>query len=114
MNLKKRLRHIASLGDQYRGIGRTTYNAKLAKENGGIVVAANFAQARYIEKSHGVPAKSMEVNLEGYTGPFFPDHNAVDTLLLKAADKIEQLEKENKELQLKLENLLPKTPSGAV
>lgn len=94
MNLKKRLRHIASLSDGFRGIGRTTYNAKLAKENGGVVIAATFDQAKYIERTHGVATKSMEMNLEGYSGPFFVDHNAMDILLRKAADKIEKLEKD--------------------
>lgn len=92
MNLKNRLKHIVSKMNQYRAVGRTTYNARIARENGGMVLAASFDEAKHIERQHGVTARSVEQNLDGYTGPFFLDHHAAEILLLKAANKIDELE----------------------
>lgn len=92
MNLKNRLKHIVSKMNQYRAIGRTTYNARIARENGGMVLAASFDEAKYIQKQHGVEARSVEQNLDGYSGPFFLDHHAAEVLLLKASNKIDALE----------------------
>lgn len=89
MNISKRLRHLAYLDVKDRQLGRTTAIAKAAKENGGIVIGHNFDFVKYIERTHKVPAKSIEMNLEGFHGPFFLDHHAVNTMFLKAADKID-------------------------
>jgi hypothetical protein len=94
MNVKDRLLHIVELHQRDRMVGRSTYNAKLAKENGGMVLAADHQHAKLIERNFGVPARSIEVNLHGYSGPFFIDHFAIDKLLLSAARKIETLEEE--------------------
>lgn len=87
-------------------MGRTTLTAKAAKELGGIVIANIHSEARQITKVHGVIAKSMEMNLEGYAGPFLFDHHAIEQLLLKAANKIESLERKNERMIAKVQNLL--------
>jgi len=103
MNVKDRLLHIVEMHQRDRQVGRSTYNAKLAKENGGLVLAADHKHAKWIERNLGVTAKSIEVNLHGFSGPFFIDHYAVDKLLLSAARKIEALEQENERLKEKIE-----------
>lgn len=98
MNLKSRLQHIAFKSMKDRMMGRTTLIARAAKELGGIVLAHNFSGAKQIEHAHAVTARSMEINLDGFSGPFFLDHHATDIMLLRAADKIEELEKQQKSL----------------
>lgn len=105
MNVKGRLLHIVEAHQRDRQVGRSTYNAKLAKENGGIVLAADHQHAKWIERNLGVPARSIETNLHGYSGPFFIDHFAVDKLLISAARKIEALEEENEKLKQKIEKV---------
>ena len=106
MNIKNRLRHLADLSAKDRGMGRTTLSARAAKEIGGIVIANSHSEARQITKSHGVLAKSYEMNLEGYSGPFILDHHTVETLLRKAANKIESLEAKNERMVKKVMSLL--------
>lgn len=98
MNLKKRLEHIAHMSMKYRAMGRTTMIAKAAEATGGMVIARNLEQAKEIEREFKVPARSMDINLEGFLGPFFLDHRATEILLLKAADKIDELERKLKVL----------------
>lgn len=92
MNIKKRLLHLANLSAKDRQTGRTTLTARAAKEVGGIVLARTHDEAKFIERTHNVTARSMEINLDGYSGPFFIDHHAVESLLVSAATKIENLE----------------------
>lgn len=106
MNIKNRLRHLAQISAKDRATGRTTMNARAAKELDGIVLANSHSEARYIAKQHGVVAKSIEMNLEGFAGPFFFDHHTVETLLTKAANKIEALERRNRTIIAKLEGVL--------
>lgn len=99
MNLKSRLRHLAEVSEKDRRLGRTSEIARIARENSGVVLAADFEQARNIQRAHGVTSKSVDVNLEGLMGPFFFDHHATERLLKRAADRIEELESERDELQ---------------
>ena len=98
MNIKDRLIHLATVLVKDRMLGRTTLNAKMAKESGGMVIAADFKEAKRIEEVHGVPTRSMETNLEGYSAPFYMDHHATSRMFIKAATKIENLENEQKKL----------------
>jgi len=98
MNLKKRLEHIANLSAKDRETGRTTMIAKAAEATGGMVITRSLDEAKRIEREFKVPARSMEINLEGFSGPFFLDHRATEILLLRAADKIDELEKKLKVL----------------
>ena len=100
MNIRKRLEHLATLSGKDRHTGRTARACRDAIEMQGILIAANLAQVKLLEKmAPCVVAKSMEVNLDGYSGPFVFDHFAVETLLMKAANKIAALEKENEALR---------------
>lgn len=94
MNLAARLIHLAHVSGVDRMLGRTTLIAKAAKELGGMVIAHNHAHAQQIERQHGVPARSMDINLFGFNGPFFFDHYAIEKILLRAAHKIHDLEQE--------------------
>jgi hypothetical protein len=105
MNIKGRLEHIAHISMKDRAMGRTTMIAKAAEATGGIVIARTHDQAKWIERTYKVPARSMELNLDGFSGPFFLDHHATEALLLKAANKIEEVEKERDALQAKLDKI---------
>lgn len=103
MNLKKRLRHLASLNNIDRN--SNTEDTKrvsiinTAKENGGLYITTSIKEAHYLERHFGFPVRSYDVNLDGYAGPFYFDPNVVEDLLLKAANKIELLEQQLKDLQ---------------
>lgn len=112
MNLQKRLEHIAYLSSKDRAFGKTSMIVKAAKETGGIVIAATHAEAKEIERKFGVTSRSIEINLDGFTGPFFVDHHAMEKILLNASAKIGVLESElaasnekHKELQDKLDSI---------
>jgi hypothetical protein len=104
VNLKERLRHLAFTSAKDRQFGRTTLVAKLVKETDGVMLAHNHDYARDLQRKFGVTAKSIDLNLEGFNGPFFFDHFAIETLLFRAANKIEEVEKENAELKKMIEN----------
>lgn len=124
MNIKDRLNHLAAVLVKDRMMGRTTLNARMAKESGGMVIAADIKEAKRIERSFGVPARSMETNLDGYSAPFFMDHFATSRMMQKAANKIELLEqtlkaeREEKDLLLseveQLKETVKRLQSGAV
>lgn len=116
MNLKDRLRHLAAKSSETRMYGKTTLLAKVAKELGGMILGANHTHARLLSRTFGVPAKSVDLNLEGFSGPFIFDHFALESLFERAADKIEALEKENEELKKQLQKLEynAKDPFGKV
>jgi hypothetical protein len=99
MNLKKRLLHIAQKLDESRQYGKTTLLAKITKELGGILLVHNFDEARLLERKHDIVVKSIDVGLDGLTGPFFLDNHGASVLLTRAANKIEALEKEIEELK---------------
>lgn len=101
MNIKNRLRHIAEASAHGRRLGKTTVIAKAAKELDGLLLGANHKHALDLKHDHGIEARSMEMNLHGFRGPFFLDHYALETLLFKAANKIETLEEKIKELEEK-------------
>lgn len=103
MNLKTRLRHLADKLSNPRAYGKTTMLAKITQELGGILLTHNTDEATRVQRAYrGLVAKSMDINLDGFSGPFFLDNQAAFRLLNRAADKIEQLEKENQDLKLKL------------
>jgi hypothetical protein len=106
MNIKKRLIHLAQMSGKDRRLGRTTMLMKAAKELDAIVLAASLDHADLLKREHGVVAKSMEVNLEGFSGPFIFDHFAIETILIKAANKIEELEKEVARLNHAIEEIM--------
>ena len=99
MNLKDRLRHLAYKSQHDRQFGRTTMVARLVKECNGIMLAHNHDYARDLQRKFGVVSKSIDLNLEGFSGPFFFDHFAIETLLLRAANKIEELEGQIEQLK---------------
>lgn len=94
MNLKKRLEHIAHMSGKDRHTGKTMMIARAAEQTGGIVIARSMDEAKWIEKIYRIPSRSMDINLEGFNGPFFLDHHATEGLLFSAANKINVLEKE--------------------
>lgn len=105
MNLKKRLRHLASKADVPRDYGKTDVIAKACKELDGIFLCDLGVHAKDIEKRFGIVAKSMDTNLDQLRGPFFFDHRAIRKLLNRAADKIESMEENEAHYQmLKEEN----------
>lgn len=103
MNIKERLRHLATLSTKDRQTGRTSAICRIAKEIYGIVLAADFKQAKMLERQFGVTAKSIDINLDGYSGPFIMDHYAVERMFIRAADKIEELERENAAMKESIE-----------
>lgn len=92
MNLKNRLIHLAQKLDEDRQTGKTTMLAKAAKETNGILLAHDFDYAKKLERQFGIVAKSVELNLEGFFGPFFIDNHANAKMFHSAANKIEKLE----------------------
>lgn len=103
MNIRKRLEHLLFLSAKDRGMGRTTMIAKAAEATGGMVLAANHDQAKMIEREFKVPTRSVEMNLDGFSGPFFFDHNATEMLLAKAMRKIDNLQETIYLQELKME-----------
>ena len=103
MNLKKRLRHLAQLNQV--DVQNQTEDTKLmsvigiVKDNGGLFITTSIKEAQHIERTFGIPARSYDVNLEGYAGPFYFDPRAIEDVLHKAANKIELLEQQIKEMQ---------------
>ena len=95
MNLKARLRHLSQKSQELRQYGKTTLLAKITKELDGVLLCRTHKQATEMKKAHGVNAISFEKNLEGIRGPFFFDHYTLETLLDKAANKIDTLENDN-------------------
>jgi len=107
MNVKKRLEHVAYALLNPRRVGTTTTLAKAAMELDAVFLTHDFKQAKDIENQFkGLTAKSSQVNLEGIRGPFIIDHYANAQLLLSAARKIEELEKELQENHNKLKNII--------
>jgi hypothetical protein len=105
MNVAKRLRHLAEISGKDRRLGKTTLIAKAAKELDGILLTNSFSQATLFEENFGVVSKCVYQNLDLYNGPFFFDHCAVELLLLQAAKKIEDVEKELTLANNKIESL---------
>jgi hypothetical protein len=105
MNIKNKLNHISIALGSARRMGKTTLIAKACKDLDGIMLGANHQHAKMLEYEHGVTAKSIDMNLQGFRGPFFIDHYAMERLLQRAVSKIEALEEENKALQTEKENL---------
>lgn len=105
MNLKDRLNHIAHMLGASRRYGKTTLIAKACKDVDGILLCASHDQARAIRREHEVHTESIDKNLQGLRGPFFIDHFAVERLLQRASDKIENLEEEIRGLQNEKQNL---------
>lgn len=99
MNIKKRLQHISIALNSARQYGKTTVMAKATKELGGILLCANFDDAKRIKHAHNVETKSYETNLDGINGPFFIDNYAISLLLESAVRKIDSLEKELEKLK---------------
>ena len=98
MNLRKRLQHLAHISTKDRQTGRTAATCRAAIDIGGIVIAASFEHAKYLTKEFGVIAKSMDINMDGFSGPFLFDHFAVEQLLERAAQKIKDVDDRCKEL----------------
>lgn len=94
MNVKSRLRHLAEASKMGRRIGKTTGIATVCKAMDGLMLGANHSHAKMLEHEYGVNARSMKMDLHGFSGPFFFDHYALECLLEQAADKIESLEEE--------------------
>lgn len=104
MNLKGRLDHIAHLLGSTRRYGKTTLAARACKELDGVYLCANYAQAKLVKREHGVHAESIEKNLSGFRGPFFIDHFAVENLLCRAAQKLDDSDKKIDELNTTVSN----------
>ena len=103
MNLRQRLIHLADKSEADRDTGRTTLLAKATKELNGLLIAENFGMATFLQRKYGVASRAMELNLDGYSGPIFFDHHAIESILRKAANKISELELENVWLKEQLE-----------
>lgn len=102
MNLKNRLRHLAAKSSEVRMYGKTTLLARIASELQAVFLTADIESAKEIKRKFKLSTRSIDTNLDGVSGPFIFDHYAVERLLERAADKIEQLEKENQALKSKL------------
>lgn len=101
MNLKNRLRHLAQKLDASRAYGKTTLLTKVAKELNAVFIVHNNDDVRRLSQP-SLTVKSMDMNMEGFFGPFIMDHHAVSRMFNRAADKIESLEGvESKYEQLK-------------
>lgn len=99
MNIKNRLRHLAHTMSKDRATGRTLRLMKADKDIGAIFITHNHESALNAQRTDkGLIARSMETNLEGYSGPFIIDHFAVESMFVKAANKIEELEEEKADL----------------
>lgn len=98
MNLKDRLEHLAIASGDPRQYGKTTLLCKVAKELDAVVIAANFDHVNHLQRTHKVVAKSIDTNMQGLKGPFLFDHFAIETLLFRAANHIDKVEKERDEL----------------
>lgn len=97
MNLKDRLYHLARMSakPENRMSGRSTLIGKAAQELAGVLVAATHAHATMLSrKFKGIAVRSIDTNLEGFSGPLFFDHFALECMFTRAAEKIEALEKE--------------------
>lgn len=92
MNIKNRLRQLSRCNAGNKTFGRTKATCLAAIAADGIVVTHTHEFALYLTRKYGVVAKSYEVNLDGFSGPFFFDHTALEVILEKAANKIESLE----------------------
>ena len=114
MNLKNRLLHLAHKLDEDRQTGKTTMLAKAAKETNGILLAHNFDFAKHLERNYGIVSKSVEINLEGFFGPFFIDNHAVSRLFHSAASKIETLEARLEKAEKLLERVALDADSYAI
>jgi hypothetical protein len=98
MNVKKRLEHISNLLIKERQTGNTQSVAKAAQETNGILLCANFEQAKMLKNKYNIATEVYEKNLDGYSGPFYIDHYALSQLLQQAVRKISELEELNKKL----------------
>jgi len=97
MNIKQKIRNIADASRMGRRLGKTTAIVNAAKQLDGLVLGATHDHALRIKRKHGIKARSIELDLDGFCGPFFIDHYALENLLYKAANKIESLEKQLEE-----------------
>lgn len=96
MNIKERLRHLSYISTKDRATGRTTRLIELAKAIGAIFITHSTDAAKIAERKHpGLVARSMDVNLQAYSGPFVFDHHAIEKMFDRAVSKIEELEEEN-------------------
>lgn len=106
MNLKKRLKHLAELNvrDREKKVDDTKLVSiiEAAKNNGGLFLTTSVGEARRMERQFGFPVRAYDINLEGYAGPFYFDPLAVEEILMKAYNKIDELESQVKELQTTL------------
>lgn len=105
MNVKGRLEHIAIALGAGRRLGKTTLIAKACKDLDGVLLGANVEHAKHLERQYQLKCKSIKTNLQGIRGPFFIDHYATEELLYSAVRKIEELERENKELKTRKDSL---------
>ncbi len=98
MNLKKRLKHLAELNvrDRENKVDDTKLVSLIetAKNNGGLFLTTSVGEAQRMERKFGFPVRAYNINLEGYAGPFFFDPQAIEEILMKAYNKIDDLEKE--------------------
>ena len=104
MNMKDRLNHISKKTIEYWELTRQAV-CEAALRQHGTVLTSSLEEAMYLKKKYGVNAKWIETNLEAINGPFYFDPWAIETLLRKAASKIESLEIDNALLELKVKRL---------
>lgn len=105
MNLKNRLLHLAQASGMARQFGKTTAICKAAKEIDAIVLTATHLEAKHLERKFDVKAKSVELNLYGFSGPFLFDNHAIEKLFVSASNKIQTLEDEIEKLKKENEQL---------
>lgn len=105
MNVKDRLRHLAHMSAKDTRLGRTEGLCVVAKHVNGVVVTSSHEHATALQRKYGVTARSYDMNLEGFHGPFFFDHGALEEILKKAANKIESLEIDLAFAERKIERL---------
>lgn len=104
MNMKDRLNHVSKKSIEYWELSRQAVCEAAVKQH-GTVLTSSLEEAMYLTKKYGVKAKWIETNLESVNGPFYFDPWATETLLRKAASKIESLEIDNALLELKVKRL---------
>jgi hypothetical protein len=106
MNIKERLKHLAIISAKDIQCGKTQALVGAAKELGAIFLTATHKEAKFIQNKYKIDARSVEINLEGFVGPFIFDHRAVEYILERAYVKINSLEKENENLKNEQEELV--------
>lgn len=94
-----KLEKIVTALSLMRGVGKSYELAEVCKRKDWKLICLTQSHAKAISKTHGIEAVCMDINFNGYSGPFLLDHAAAEQLLDDATREIAQLKKDNDEFQ---------------